>query len=468
MSLLAVKAEAVAGAPAHAARALALALGIGLAAMLFQAPDLTPQARAALICFGGAILAWTLTRLDPTFVALAAAIAMALTGAATQEQMMAALGAQVVWLLIGAFVIGAAFERSGLAVRFRDAALAGARTTESLFWRMSGILALLAFLIPSTSGRAALAMPAMRAFFDAPEQAGERRALALLIPVIILVTTSAALTGAGSHVLINDLLFEQTGETIGYLTWAAWGAPFALIAGAASCFAILRMLLSRTERGAAIAAALPGQKRWTAGEAKMLAILAATVALWTAGAQVGLGIAMIALVAAALLMTPRLGILSVDEGLAAVSWRLVIFVAAALAMGHALLESGAADWLIARAWGALGAGPDDEVGAVTATLAITVVAVASHLCVTSHVARAAILTPPILALAERAGLAPAAAAFLGSTGLNYCLTLPVCSKALLMFQGEAGLQTRDLVRLSAILAPVYLALMLAFAAFWWK
>lgn len=452
-------------------RKLAVHAGVLALAALFSAyvllsPGLTYNGRVVLIGFTAAMLGWTLTRIEPAYIALSAALGMLLMGAVAPRAAAAVLGADVIWLLMGVFVIGAAFETSGLAGRLRDAALAGARTAEGVFWRMSAVLGLLTILIPSTSGRAALALPAANALFAGPEERAQRRAFALLIPIVILVTTSAALTGAGSHLLANDLLHEETGKRLSYLDWAIWGAPFAVAVGAASCFVVTRCSLKPEERRAPIdAAAAAPKQRFSGAEWKVLAAFAVIILLWSTTEAHALSISATALIAAGALTAPRIGVIGVSEAARAVNWRIMVLIVATLIMGVAMMESGAADWLVARAWAVFGA-PDTSWAAI---IAITLISVGAHLFIASHVARAAILTPPILAAAQQSGLDPAAAVFLGMAGVNYCLTLPVCSKALVLFADEdGGLRTRDLVRASALIAPIYIALMLACALAWWR
>ena len=73
---------------------------------------------------------------------------------------------------------------------------------------------------------------------------------------------------------------------------------------------------------------------------------------------------------------------------------------------------------------------------------------------------------------EVADLSPVAVVFIVSIGLDYCLTLPVSSKALLVFtdaDGDGqGLDPRDLLRLSLVVLPAYIALMVVTYELWWK
>ena len=93
-----------------------------------------------------------------------------------------------------------------------------------LFGVTSGLFAT-AFFIPSTSGRAALSMPIIKQLgqkFSAKEQS----TLAILTPIVILMSTSATLIGAGSHLLGIGLLESTTGQSISYMQWFIWGMPF--------------------------------------------------------------------------------------------------------------------------------------------------------------------------------------------------------------------------------------------------
>lgn len=146
----------------------------------------------------------------------------------------------------------------------------------------------------------------------------------------------------------------------------------------------------------------------------------------------------------------------------------MIFVGAALVLGQALIETGAAEWLIDQAFRASGLSDGGPSGMVLLGLAL--VTLTSHLYMTSHTARAAALIPGLLYLGGALDLNPAAVMFIGTVGMDYCLTFPVSSKALLMFQ-ESDRETwapADLLRLSAVLLPLHAALMVAFYYGWWR
>jgi di/tricarboxylate transporter len=83
--------------------------------------------------------------------------------------------------------------------------------------------------------------------------------------------------------------------------------------------------------------------------------------------------------------------------------------------------------------------------------------------------RVIILIPPILSLSLSEGLNLAPTVFLLMVGMNYCLTLPVSSKALLIYSNEeGGFQARDLRRLSMVFVTVYMTLMFFFYVTYWR
>ena len=445
--------------------------GLTVAALALVPTDLFGPARIALDVFGAAVILWTFTRLDAAWVALVAAMLLIFTGAAREDAMFAMLGHDVIWLMIGAFVIGGAIDASGLSARLAGAVARRAANIRQLFWLTTTVLVPLTFLIPSTSGRAAAVLPLLRAIPEGQEMERLRRAYSLLIPVVILLATSAALTGAGSHLLLEELLVQRLGDRFGFGAWALWGLPFAVAASAMACVAVLRLFLTHSERETPLPVMTSTPQPFSPPERRVVAIVGVTLALWFTSAWHDIGIAMVAVLAMLTLTAPRLGVLPFKAAVKAVNWQLVLFVGGAMLLGQALIDTQAASWVMDHAFSFAGL---DSNGAALPELAVisglALVSLGSHLVMTSHVARAAALGPPLLLFAQTAGVNPIAVLFIGAVGMNYCITLPVCSKALMVFQDAkgAGFAPHDLLRLSAVLAPANALLMVAAYFGWWQ
>ena len=447
-----------------------LVLLSALALAVLLPAGITWPARLALFAFGSAAILWTLTSINAAYVALGAVLLLTLGGAIEQEDLFETLESGVIWLMIGAFILGAAVQDSGLAARMTRGVATRSRSVGGMLWLVSAILIPLAFLIPSTSGRAAVMLPLFRSLSDTAGNRAVTRALALLIPTIILVSTICSLVGAGSHLIANDLLDEVADVEIGFGTWLLYGFPFGLVASVIATFVIGRMFLDRDTRrlplavAPATATATPLSRR----EKTTLVVIVAMVALWLTEGRHGLEIATVSVVGAFVLTLPGAGVVSWKTGLKAVSWNLIFFVGAALVLGVALIETGAAGWLIGRVFEASGI---TQAGSpLLVLIALALIGLTSHIYLTSHAARAAAMIPPLLYVAGALDLNAVAVMFIATVGMDYCLTFPVSSKALLMFQ-ELNRETwvpADLLRLSAVMLPVHAVLILVFYFGYWQ
>ncbi len=441
---------------------------VALAGVLVLLPDaLSSDARWALFGFALATVLWVLSPLSPAYAALLAAVVVTVpTG--EQDALFASLGDDVVWLVMAAFIVGGALQSAGLAARFTAALLARARTVGGVCWLLTAALVPLAFLVPSTSGRAAVLLPVHRDLAETVGRPRVARALSLLLPTVILVSTTATLVGATSHLVAVDLLRDATGESISFGQWALWGVPFAVAASAVTCAAVVRMFLTRDERRAPVVVPARPRERWSREERTVGVVLAVALALWLTESLHGLDIATVTVLAALVLTAPGIGVMTWQEGLRQVSWTMVLFVAAALTLGHALVDSGAGAWLVDRM---VAASRLESVGSpVALVVVLALLAATAHLYVTSHTVRAVALVPPLLAAAAPLDLSPVAVVFLVSIGIDYCLTLPVSSKALLVFaESDApGFRPPDLLRLSTVLLPAYVGLMVLTYLTWWQ
>ena len=112
--------------------------------------------------------------------------------------------------MIGAFVLGGAVQKTGLATRLTGAVVHSKngelRRVSQIFWLITLLLLPLSFPIPYTSGSGAVVLPLFKAISDAAADRKVTKALALLIPTVILVSTISTLVGVGSHLIANDLL----------------------------------------------------------------------------------------------------------------------------------------------------------------------------------------------------------------------------------------------------------------------
>ncbi|MBK1678661.1 citrate:succinate antiporter, partial [Rhodospirillum rubrum] len=166
-------------------------------------------------------------------------------------------------------------------------------------------------------------------------------------------------------------------------------------------------------------------------EKKTLGLIAGMVVLWMTEGWHGYDIAFITMAGAMLLMLPSIGIMEWKQGMKSVSWNLIMFVAAATALGKALVENGVVDWLQQIVFSKLRV--LETAPPFITLLIIILVSVTSHLYITSHTTRAVVMIPAFIVLGQTLQLNASAVVFLTLVGMNYCITFPVSSKALLLY-----------------------------------
>ncbi|MEV0258189.1 SLC13 family permease [Streptomyces sp. NPDC050732] len=435
-------------------------------------PGLGADARLTLAVFALATCAWIGTPIDDTYIALGAGLALTATGVISSDTLFGTLGDATVWLLICAFVLAAAVARSGLAGRAAAFLVSGARSVRQLTHLTTAALVVTAFAVPATSGRAALALPVFLAL--AKVLADRKRLvvmLALLFPTVILLSAVATLIGAGAHLITVSVLWEATGERIGFTQWLLLGLPLAITSSHLAAEAVLLTTTRRADRRGPVHITLdqlqehseqPVTGPWEPAETRCALLLATVVVLWCSEPLHQVPPAVVALIGAVVASSPALGTVRLKDALRTVPWSLLLFMAATMAMGVALADSGAARWLVS--------GLPLDLSPWLFLTVVVAVSTAAHLVLQSRSARSSVLVPLVVAAAAGAGVNPVAAALASTAAAGFCHTLPASAKPVTLFAEIPDTPTytpRDLLRLSAVLAPLTAALVLLFAVTLW-
>lgn len=429
------------------------------------------QAKIALFAFLSAMVLWIGTKIPAGFVAVSLIAFVIIMNAAEPELLYESLSEEVVWLMIGSFIIGNAVKESGLAERLVFLILNKFKKKGNVLAGINAVVFATVFFIPSTSGRAALAMPIINQLSEKYTQK-EQKVLFLLVPIIILMSTSATLIGAGSHIIGIGLLESTVHQSISFIQWFVWGLPFATVMTILT-FSIIKWALWPKSRTEIVEENQPAElstmkKQMNRTEKKTLILLVFLIAFWMTESIHGYDIAFIAMVGAILVMAPTFGIISWKQGMKSVSWNLIIFVAAAAALGKVLVETGVVGWLEQKMMNFLHLftdAPDWQI-----VLVILLVSVTSHLYITSHTTRAIVFIPVFLLFSEAIGVNSSTVVFLSLLGMNYCITFPVSSKALLLFYEDEdhSYDAKSLVKISIFLMPVYIIMMMLFYFTYWQ
>ncbi len=430
-------------------------------------------ARVSLAVFALAVIAWTVLRWAETPVALVSCLALIALGVVPPQALYASLGNSMIWLLIGAFVIAAALQLSGLAERWALQAVAGARTAPRLLMRLTWVIIATAFIVPSTSGRAALLLPVFLVLARAVGDARIVRAMALLFPSVILLSAAASLLGAGAHLVAVDFMQRLGHPAPSFTTWAAWAAPFAVLSSLAATALISRTCLDRETRQRLLQLPSPEYQRLDTGQRGVLLVTALTVVTWATSGIHGVDVALVTVAAAVAITCKPLTGIDMKAALKKIEWNLLLFLAATLVLGEALLHSGAAQALTASLLNVL---PLHRLGDGGVLALAVLIALLSHLLITSRTARALVLLPTVALPLAAGGLNPALLIFVCVLGSGFCQTLSISAKPVTMFaRAELAPELTEgqpcfdaaLLRLSLTLMPAVALLLWLFSAYIW-
>ncbi|MDO4898716.1 MAG: SLC13 family permease [Rothia sp. (in: high G+C Gram-positive bacteria)] len=439
---------------------------------------LSAEGALTLSIFIAAIWAWIFSPLSDTYVSLAAAVALVLTGIITTDQFTASLGTSAVWLLVAAVVMAQALTASGITRRMTARMVSWARTPRQLAHLFNLALFLTVYLVPSPSGRAALALPIYLALADALADRPQLvKALGILAPSAILVSAVASFIGAGAHLVTSEILTAYKLESIGFLQWMVLGSGLGLLASLLVVELVFLLFPARDDAPKNLAIApedfevaggTPISGALSQDEKKVAIVLLLAAVLWCTETWHGLSPVVTAVIGALAVSAPGFGAVKLADALKKAPWPMLIFMAATLAIGTALSDSGAATWLADSLFAPvalLGKGA----GATFIALVIIISTVA-HLVIQSRSARSAVLIPLIITAAIPLGINPVAAAFISTAAAGFCHTLTSSAKPVALFATVDGKPTytpADLLRLSAVLAPLHAALIAVFAFFIW-
>ena len=442
------------------------------------AQELSGMAVLTLAVFGSAIWLWIFTSIDDTYVALGAAVLLVMMGTLPTDKLFSSLGEDTVWLLLAAFVISAGVTSSGLATRGAVFIVTGVSSVRVLFHLLTTVLVATAFAVPATSGRAALTVPVFVALANVLRE--QRRivvALALTFPSVILLSAVGSYLGAGAHLITSQILQASDYPGFSFAGWLVYGIPLALVSSPLCTELILWLFTSRADRRHRLSinvddvqafSEVPLSGPLTVAQSRAALLISAVVALWCTEPLHGLHPAVVALLGALLMASPRYGSVQIGKALKGVPWSLLLFMAATLTLGTALVGSGAAQWLAVKLLA-----PVARLGAwagVGFVIMVVILSTAAHLVIQSRSARSAVLIPLVVSLAPQVGVDPVGIAFASTAAAGFCHTLTSSAKPVTLFSGIEGVDTytpKDLLRLSAFLAPTMVVLILLFSFIIW-
>jgi anion transporter len=441
-----------------------MALMIYLAARLFPTVmGLTAASQAVLGVVVAGVLLWITEALPLGLTALFVLTLLGTVPAATASATFVGLGTPVVFFLIGSVAIATAVEATGLASRVASMLVRRAKgSPRRLYVHMLAMLPGLAFLLPSAITRNAVLIPAYQRSLTAMNiGASDRtgRSLMLALGVLNPLASSAFLTGGITSMTASSV--------IGGFSWLRWFCLMAIPCYALLCLGgiALRLMVGPFEASREPMDEPAVRKPFSSSEIWTIAVLLLASVLWLTDFVHGWSPAIPALLAAVLLICPKVGVIGWKDFERRLSWGLILTVGVSLSLAQAMIQSGAAKWV-----------GQEFLGLSTSIthfpiilLGIIIVAVSIvHLGITNLAACIALLIPTTMTIAQTAGLNPVVCGLIVTIVVDSVILYPVQTASNLLAYESGYFNAADVGRFGLIMLGLVTLVGLGIAVPYWS
>ena len=412
--------------------------------MIIPLNGLSSEGHAALGLFVFAVLMWAFEPVPLAVTSLILMFLQPLSGVCSFNDAAIGFANPIIFLMIGGFVLALAIQKSGLARRLTYILLnkIGITPNRSLFTSVfaTGILSawienIVAF---------AMLMPIIKEVIglmgvENPEEGNSNFA-----KTMILGACFASLAGGlGTQIGTAPNLMAAAYTHISFISWMTFAFPLSIIL-LLIIWKFLPIVFPFEVKGIVGGRNTLQEKITSFGKVsndeKITAvILIFTIILWLTTGYTGLDSFSVALIGASLYFI--FGIIKWEDVQSDLDWGLIIFFGGALSLGSALLNTGAASWLVNNLISILGSG--------TSPIIIMIIFMIIGVILTqlmSNIALAAVLIPLSVTLAESTHLYPAAYAIPIAIACSLSFTLPMADPTVAMAYGTKYVKVKEILK----------------------
>lgn len=437
-----------------------LGLGLGLAAGLgiwFGPPieGLSPAAQKGLALMATTVLFWIFRIAHEAITGLLFVVAVIMLKVMPPRELLVDWTEPNLWFAVSAFILGAAVAQSGL-IR---------RLTYVLLLR-----------IPNTFAALTAAIFVIQALFTLLGVAGSFARIALLYPLVMEIAKASGLSRDARAFKGLAIAVMASGEPAMLLTLTGfWLSPFAMkLSGVELLYsdwlrlftlpALALMVITwltvvavfRSKEPLAIPKeelqarlAELGPVRRSGPEMRTVLFLVGILLLWVTDSRHQIKPGWVALLGACLLLFPRIGVLELNAGMAAIRWPIVLFLGAAFGLGRMVQALGLNVWLGRPVLPDVA--PDNV---VWLTLLVSAVTMTLHLFTGDVASSMSVTIPAITGYASEFGFNPAIFGFIAYVCSWEQYLFPFQNAGVLMAYGYGYFNAKDLLKFGLVLTVV--------------
>jgi len=389
-----------------------------------------------------------------------------LTGLGTPDLVFSGFTSTAMWLVVAGFVIGAAITTTGLGARI--GAASERHLSHSYPVLIGGLMLVsmaLGFVMPASTGRAAVMVPIGMALADAlglkPGNLG-RTGVAVVIAIGTNMPSFAILPSNIPNVLMSGLADQLFDIHLSYADYLLLHYP---VLGIVKSAVIVGLVLAFFPARLAAEARTPAVRQPASGwrQGALIGILLVTLVLWSTDQIHGINPAWIGLATALVLMVPQFGFVPPPVFKSAIDTGTLLFVAGALALGVVVNQSGLGEIIAQEALARLPLEPGRDFANF---LSLSLLGAGTSIFTTMPGAPA-VLTPLSGELATATGFSIEAVLMIQVIGFSTVI-FPYQVAPLVVAMGLAGESTRPLLKVILALFVVTVVLLIPLDFLWWQ
>jgi len=421
-----------------------LAIIAFLVVMLIPLPGLSYPGHAAIALLIFAIIMWASEAQHLAVTSLILLFLQPILGIESFNNAVIGFANPIIFLMIGGFILAVAIGKSGLAKRFTYWMLSKVGTTPNMsIFAAVFSTGLLSAWIENVVAFAML-LPIIKTIvplfgINDPEKGNSNFAKAM-----VLGASYGSLAGGfGTEIGTAPNLMAAAYTHLPFANWMVFGFPLAIIMLIVT-WKLLGWIFppevdgivggkETLQKSMSVMGPISKQEKITA------VILFFTIGLWVTTGITGLDSYSVALIGAALYFIS--GVIDWKDAQEGVDWGLIIFFGGALSLGAALLNTGAAAWLIHDLIGLMG----NNVSTLAIMLMLMVIAVI-FTQVMSNIALAAILVPLSVTLAAAQGQPVGIYAVPVAISCSLSFMFPMADPTVAMAYGTGYVKIKEILK----------------------
>ncbi|MCE5762967.1 DASS family sodium-coupled anion symporter [Staphylococcus pseudintermedius] len=334
---------------------------------------------------------------------------------------------------------------------------------------------ILAFFVPSATARAGAVVPillGMIAAFGATKNSKLAALLIITAVQAVSIWNIGIKTAAAQNIVAINFINDQLGHDVSWGEWFLYAAPWSIIMSIVLYFVMLKVIPPEQD---AIEGGTELVKQQLAElgpvkptEWRLIIISLLLLVSWSTEKVLHpIDSSSITLIALAIMLTPKIGVMNWKEVESRIPWGTIIVFGVGISLGNVLLKTTAAQWLSDQTFGLMGL----KGMPIVATIAlISLFNILIHLGFASATSLASALIPVFISLTSTLSLDDNAIGFvlIQQFVISFGFLLPVSSPQSMLAYGTETFTVKDFLKAGIPITIVGYILVVIMSMTYWK